>query len=178
MQRAVAVGDGAMAAVLGLDLATVHAVVTEVAATQGGVCQVANDNSPEQVVISGTRDSVEAALECAAQRGAKRSVLLPVSAPFHCALMGPASDAMAEILSTASISAPIVPVVSNVTATATQDPETIRRLLVEQVTGQVRWRESMLFLKASGVSTLIECGSGKVLSGLARRIDRNFLPWL
>ena len=178
MQNAVSVGDGAMAAVLGLDFATVQSVVEEITAPQNGaqssICQVANDNSPEQVVISGTRDTVEAALDLMAQRGARRSVLLPVSAPFHCALMRPAADTMAEILSTASIQTPIVPVVCNVTATATQDPEVIRRLLVEQVTGQVRWRESMLFLRARGVSELVECGSGKVLTGLARRIDRSF----
>lgn len=176
MQNAVPVGEGVMAAVLGLDLATVQTVVEDAAGAQGCVCQVANDNSPEQVVISGSRKGVEAALELVAQRGARRSVLLPVSAPFHCALMQPAAEVMADVLSTASLQAPVVPVVSNVTATATQDPRVLRRLLVEQVTGRVRWRESMLFLKAQGVSTLVECGAGKVLTGLARRIDRGFSP--
>lgn len=174
MQEAVPVGEGAMAALLGVDLpaATEIAEAAVAAGESGEVCAAANDNAPGQVVISGTRAAVERALAIAAERGAKRSVLLPVSAPFHCALMQPAADVMAEALAEVSLTMPAVPLVANVTASAVSDPETIRRLLVEQVTGMVRWRESVLFMKEQGVDTLVELGAGKVLTGLARRIDR------
>lgn len=170
MQQAVPVGQGAMAALLGLDLDQARAVAEQ--AAQGEVCQAANDNAPGQVVVSGARAAVERALVLAAEAGAKRSILLPVSAPFHCALMQPAADAMAEALAGVTFNAPKVPVVANVTAQSETDPEVLRRLLVEQVTGAVRWRESVLFMKDQGVDVLVECGSGKVLSGLARRIDK------
>lgn len=170
MQKAVPVGQGAMAALLGLDLEQAQEIAA--AAAQGEVCQAANDNAPGQIVVSGTKAAVERAIALAAEKGAKRSVLLPVSAPFHCALMQPAADAMAEALAGVSIQAPVIPVVANVTASAVTDPETIRRLLVEQVTGAVRWRESVLFMKEQGVTALVECGAGKVLSGLAKRIDK------
>lgn len=170
MQRAVPVGEGAMAAILGLDLD----VVTEVAeaASEGEVCTPANDNAPGQIVVSGHKSAVERAIELAKERGAKRSVLLPVSAPFHCALMAPAADEMAEALGNVRLQAPRMSLVANVTAGSVNDPEAIRRLLVEQVTGAVRWRESVLYLKSQGVSSLIELGAGKVLAGLTRRIDR------
>lgn len=171
MQKAVPVGEGAMAALLGLDLD----VATEVAnaAADGEVCQAANDNAPGQVVISGAKAAVERACDLAKEKGAKRAVLLPVSAPFHCALMQPAADAMAEALAGVSINAPCVPVVSNVKAEAVTDPEEIRKLLVEQVTGAVRWRESIMWLAGQGVTELFEIGSGKVLTGLVRRIDKS-----
>ncbi|NKD45469.1 ACP S-malonyltransferase [Haematospirillum jordaniae] len=172
MQQAVPVGEGAMAALLGLDLEEARAIAAE-AARDGGVCQAANDNAPGQVVISGSLAAVERAIAIAVGRGARRPVMLPVSAPFHCALMQPAADAMAEALASVAIAPPVVPVVANVTATAVQDPDTIRRLLVEQVTGAVRWRESVLYMKEQGVAELVECGAGKVLTGLARRIDRD-----
>lgn len=172
MQQAVPVGEGAMAALLGLDLEEARAIAAE-AARDGGVCQAANDNAPGQVVISGSRAAVERAIAIAVDRGARRPVMLPVSAPFHCALMQPAADAMAEALASVAIAPPVVPVVANVTAAAVQDPDTIRRLLVEQVTGSVRWRESVLYMKEQGVTDLVECGAGKVLTGLARRIDRD-----
>ncbi len=171
MQRAVPVGEGAMAAILGLDLE----VVKEVAevASEGEVCTPANDNAPGQVVVSGHKAAVERAIELAKERGAKRSVLLPVSAPFHCALMAPAADEMAEALGNVRLEAPRMSLVANVTAGSVNDPEAIRRLLVEQVTGAVRWRESVLYLKSQGVSSLVELGAGKVLAGLTRRIDRD-----
>jgi len=169
MQKAVPVGEGAMAALLGLDLAVARIVAEE--AAQGEVCDCANDNAPGQVVVSGHKAAVERALDIAKAKGAKRSILLPVSAPFHCALMRPAADAMAEALAATTIAPPLVPLVANVTAAPTSDPATIRDLLVRQVTGMVRWRESVSWLKANGVTTLVECGSGKVLSGLARRIE-------
>lgn len=170
MQKAVPVGEGAMAALLGLDLEQAQEIAA--AAAQGEVCQAANDNAPGQVVVSGAKAAVERAIALAAEKGAKRSVLLPVSAPFHCALMQPAADAMAEALASVTINAPVIPLVANVTASAVTAPEEIRRLLVEQVTGAVRWRESVLYMKAQGVTTLVECGAGKVLSGLAKRIDK------
>jgi [acyl-carrier-protein] S-malonyltransferase len=170
MQKAVPVGEGAMAALLGLDLETAQAVAAE--AAQGDVCQAANDNAPGQVVVSGSKAAVERAVEIAASKGAKRAMLLPVSAPFHCALMQPAADVMAQALAAVEIKAPILPLVANVTAQAETDPARIRALLVEQVTGSVRWRESVLWLKDQGITELVECGSGKVLSGLAKRIDR------
>jgi len=170
MQQAVPVGQGAMAAILGLDFAA----VTEVAAQAAGdeICQAANDNDPAQVVVSGDKAAVERAVELAKAEGAKRAVLLPVSAPFHCALMQPAADAMAEALADVAIAAPKVPLVANVTAAATSDPEAIRRQLIEQVTGSVRWRESVAAMAASGVTSFYEIGAGKALSGMIRRIHR------
>jgi len=170
MQEAVPVGEGAMAALLGLDLDAARDVAE--AAAQGEVCQAANDNAPGQVVVSGHATAVERALEIAKEKGAKRAILLPVSAPFHCSLMAPAADVMAEALEKTEINAPVVPLVANVTAESVADPDTIRRQLVQQVTGAVRWRESVLFMKDKGVDKLVEAGAGKVLSGLARRIDR------
>jgi len=137
------------------------------------VCAAANDNAPGQVVVSGHRAAVEGAVALAVERGAKRSVMLPVSAPFHCPLMSPAAEAMREALNEIDIWEPIVPVVANVTARPVRDPADIRRLLVEQVTGSVRWRESVLYMRDQGVGELVEIGAGKVLSGLARRIDRH-----
>lgn len=170
MQKAVPVGKGAMAALLGADLEQAQSIAAD--AAQGEVCTVANDNSAGQVVISGDVEAIDRAIVLAAERGLKRSVRLPVSAPFHCPLMQPAADAMAEALTAVTISAPVVPVVANVTASAVSDPNEIRRLLVEQVTGMVRWRESVVYMKAQGVDTLVEVGSGKVLAGLAKRIDK------
>ena len=170
MQEAVPVGIGAMAAILGLDFAAVSAVAA--AAAQGEVCQAANDNDPGQVVVSGHKAAVERAVDLAKEAGAKRAVLLPVSAPFHCALMQPAADRMAQALAEVEISAPSVPLIANVRASAVSDPELIRSLLVEQVTGAVRWRETMSYLAAGGVTEVWEVGAGKALSGMIRRIDR------
>jgi [acyl-carrier-protein] S-malonyltransferase len=169
MQEAVPVGDGAMAALLGLDLDAASKVADE--AGQGQICTTANDNANGQVVISGAKAAVERAMLIAKDNGAKRAVLLPVSAPFHCALMAPAADIMAEALSSIRMNTPIVPLVANVTASEVSDAAEIRRLLVEQVTGMVRWRESVLFMRTNGVDQLVEIGTGKVLSGLVRRID-------
>jgi [acyl-carrier-protein] S-malonyltransferase len=171
MQAAVPVGDGAMAAILGLDLAAVQRIADE--AASGEVCAAANDNDPGQVVVSGHRGAVERAVEIAKARGAKRAVTLPVSAPFHCALMQPAAEAMAAALSEVEIAPPKVPLVANVKAEAVTDPEEIRRLLVQQVTAPVRWRESVEWMAGQGVSELWEIGAGKALSGMARRIDRS-----
>ncbi|MFT6452138.1 MAG: [acyl-carrier-protein] S-malonyltransferase [Halocynthiibacter sp.] len=171
MQEAVPVGVGAMAALLGLDFAAVKAVAKE--AAQGQVCQAANDNDPGQVVVSGHREAVERAIEIAKAAGAKRAVLLPVSAPFHCSLMKPAAAVMANALDDVDISAPSVPLVANVEAAAVSDPETIRSLLVEQVTGSVRWRESVGYMAAHGVDEIWEIGAGKALSGMIRRIERD-----
>ncbi len=175
MQRAVPVGEGAMAALLGLDLEAVVEVARAAAAAPGGdqVCATANDNAPGQVVVSGHKAAVERAIAIAAERGARRSVLLPVSAPFHCALMQPAADEMAEALAGVALVSPSLPLVANVTAAQVSDAETIRALLVRQVTGMVRWRESVLYMKGNGVESLVELGAGKVLAGLARRIDRD-----
>jgi len=170
MQKAVPVGVGAMAALLGLDFEAARGVAEE--AAQGEVCQAANDNDPGQVVVSGHKAAVERAVELAKARGAKRAVLLPVSAPFHCALMQPAAEVMAEALAGVKIVAPKVPLVANVRAEAVSDPDTIRALLVEQVTGSVRWRESVLWMGAQGVTEVWEIGAGKALSGMIRRIDR------
>ena len=170
MQQAVPVGEGAMAALLGLDLVAAREVAEE--AAEDDVCTCANDNAPGQVVVSGHKAAVERAIEVAGEKGARRAVLLPVSAPFHCSLMQPAADAMAEALDGISIRQPVVPLVANVTAAQVADPDTVRAQLVEQVTAMVRWRESVLYMKDQGVETLIEVGAGKVLSGLARRIDR------
>jgi [acyl-carrier-protein] S-malonyltransferase len=168
MQKAVPVGEGAMAALLGLDADKAAEIARE--AAQGDVCDVANDNAPGQVVVSGARAAVERAVEIAKKAG-KRAIMLPVSAPFHCALMKPAADVMEEALAEVAIAPPRVPLVANVTAQAVSDPETIRKQLVQQITGLVRWRESVLFLKQKGVATLVELGAGKVLTGLVRRID-------
>ncbi|HEY8352852.1 MAG TPA: ACP S-malonyltransferase [Sphingomonadales bacterium] len=169
MQRAVPVGEGAMAALLGLDLEAAQAVAAE--AAQDEVCAAANDNAPGQVVVSGHKAAVERAIEIAKGQGAKRAVLLPVSAPFHCPLMQPAADEMAEALAAIELLPPVVPVISNVTAQPERDAEKIRKLLVEQVTGMVRWRESVITMADNGVHTLVELGAGKVLTGLAKRID-------
>lgn len=168
MQAAVPVGVGAMAALLGLDFAAADAVAKE--AAQGEVCQAANDNDPAQVVVSGHKAAVERAVEIAKANGAKRALLLPVSAPFHCALMEPAARAMAEALAAVEVKAPAVPLVANVRAVAISDPATLRALLVEQVTGSVRWRESVLWMSAQGVTEFWEIGAGKALSGMIRRI--------
>jgi [acyl-carrier-protein] S-malonyltransferase len=170
MQRAVPVGVGAMAALLGMEIDAARDVAQ--AAAQGEVCDTANDNGPGQVVVSGHRTAVERAIAIAAERGARRSILLPVSAPFHCALMKPAADEMAEALAAVKLAAPIVPLVANVSASPIQDPDEIKHLLVEQVTGLVRWRECVLALKEHGVHELVEVGAGRVLSSLAKRIDR------
>ena len=170
MQEAVPVGVGAMAAILGLDLEAVRAIAEE--AAEGEVCQAANDNDPGQVVISGHAGAVERAAELARARGAKRAMMLPVSAPFHCALMAPAAEAMAAALAEVPFNAPAVPLVANVRAEAVSAPDEIRALLVEQVTGAVRWRESVGYMAAQGVRETWEIGAGKALSGMIRRIDR------
>ncbi len=167
MQAAVPVGQGAMAALLGLDFATASVVAAE--AAQGDVCQAANDNSDGQVVISGTRAAVDRACEIAKAKGAKRAILLPVSAPFHCALMKPAADAMAEALAQVKMNAPIVPLIANVVAGEITDPAIIRAKLVEQVTGTVRWRECVAYMAEQGVNVFVELGAGKVLTGLAKK---------
>ncbi len=171
MQEAVPVGVGAMAALLGLDFAQASDVAHR--AAQGEVCQAANDNDPGQVVVSGHKAAVERAVELAKAAGAKRAVMLPVSAPFHCELMAPAAAVMAEALDDVEIVVPAVPVVANVSAQAVSDPATIRSLLVEQVTGSVRWRESVLQMAGDGVTEIWEIGAGKALSGMIRRIDRS-----
>ncbi|WP_341366359.1 ACP S-malonyltransferase [Yoonia sp. BS5-3] len=170
MQEAVPVGVGAMAAVLGLDFEAVAEVAAE--AAEGDVCAAANDNDPGQVVVSGHKDAVERAIEIAKARGAKRAILLPVSAPFHCSLMAPAADLMAEALAKVDIAAPSVPLVANVLAQDVSDPAQIQTLLVEQVTGSVRWRESVAFMAAKGVTDFYEIGAGKALSGMIKRVDR------
>ncbi len=169
MQEAVPVGEGAMVAVIGLDLEAVREIAARAAGD--GVCVVANDNAPDQAVVSGNADAVKRAVEIASEQGARRTIMLPVSAPFHCALMAPAAEAMAEALAEVELKAPVVPLIANVTAEPVEDPETIRELLVEQVTAMVRWHESVVYLKNSDVDTLVELGAGKVLTGLARRID-------
>jgi [acyl-carrier-protein] S-malonyltransferase len=168
MQKAVPVGVGAMAALLGLDYEAATMVARE--ASQGEVCQAANDNGGGQVVVSGHKSAVERAVEIAKGKGAKRAMLLPVSAPFHCALMQPAAEVMAEALSKVTVNAPAVPVVSNVKANALTDPAEIVQALVAQVTGTVRWRESVAYMAQQGVTTFYEIGAGKVLSGLIKRI--------
>jgi [acyl-carrier-protein] S-malonyltransferase len=166
MQAAVPVGEGAMAALLGADLEKARTIAE--AAAEGEVCTVANDNDPSQVVISGARAAIERAVAIAKDHGAKRAVLLPVSAPFHCPLMQPAADAMEEALAQVAIRPPLVPVYANVTAAPAADPDTIRALLVEQVTGMVRWRESVLAMSGAGVHDIVELG-GKVLGGMVKR---------
>lgn len=167
MQAAVPVGEGAMAALLGADLAKAQAIAD--AAAEGEVCTVANDNDPSQVVISGAKAAIDRAVGLAKDHGAKRAVLLPVSAPFHCPMMQPAADAMADALAKVAIRAPLVPVYANVTAAPVSDPDTIRALLVDQVTGMVRWRESVAAMFDAGVTDFVELG-GKVLGAMVKRI--------
>ena len=171
MQQAVPVGEGAMAALLGAELDLALEIVAEAAA--GDVCEVANDNGGGHVVISGARAAVDRAIAIAKDKGVKRAMALPVSAPFHCALMQPAADAMAEALGEVAIADPVVPLVANVTAGEVEDAAGIRGLLVQQVTKMVRWRESVQFMRDNGVDRLVEVGAGKVLAGLAKRIDRD-----
>ena len=170
MQKAVPVGEGAMAALLGIELEPAQEACKE--AAQGEVVTVANDNGGGQVVVSGHKAAVERCIETAKPRGAKRGMLLPVSAPFHCPLMQPAADAMQRALETVMLTTPRVPLVANVLAAEITEPNAIKQRLVEQVTGLVRWRESVQYMKAQGVEALVECGSGKVLSGLVKRIDK------
>lgn len=170
MQRAVPVGEGAMAALLGLEIDAAQEVA--ISASEHGVCTVANDNASGQVVISGHKAAIEASLDIAKEKGARKAMLLPVSAPFHCPLMQPAADEMAAALAETTFNAPVRPVVANVAAKAVTDPEELRTLLVEQVTGVVRWRESVLWMGENGVVSQVELGTGKVLSGLVRRINK------
>jgi len=171
MQQAVPVGEGAMAALLGLDMDAVREIADQ--ASEGQVCQPANDNAPGQIVVSGAREAVERAVALATERGARRSIMLPVSAPFHCAMMAPAAEVMRTELGKVEMAPPALPLVANVIAEAVEDPDRIRELLVEQVTAPVRWRESVLYMKDNGVDTIIEIGAGKVLAGLTKRIDRD-----
>ena len=171
MQSAVPVGEGGMVALIGAEIDAAEAVAKE-AAAEGGICVVANDNAPGQVVISGSKDAIARAPDIAKARGIKRAIPLVVSAPFHCPLMQPAADAMAEALSKVTIRPLAAPVLANVTASETAEPETIRRLLVEQVTGRVRWRESIAALRSLGVDTTVEFGGNKVLTGMVKRIDK------
>lgn len=171
MQEAVPVGEGAMAALLGLDYEQAVAVAAEAAC--GEVCEAANDNAPGQVVVSGTKAAVERAIIIAKEKGALKAMLLPVSAPFHCRLMAPAAEAMEVALSGSTVMTPRVPVVSNVRASPVTDPAEIVRLLVEQVTGTVRWRESIIYMAGAGVNRMVEVGAGKVLCGLVKRIDKS-----
>jgi [acyl-carrier-protein] S-malonyltransferase len=172
MQKAVPVGEGAMAALLGVDLPAAQEIAAAAAAESGEVCACANDNAPGQVVLSGSRKAIDRALAIAPAKGARRAIPLPVSAPFHCPLMQPAAEAMAEALADVALSMPAVPLVANITAKQASDPETIRGLLVRQVTGMVRWRESVAYMKEQGVDKIAEIGAGKVLAGLVKRIDR------
>jgi [acyl-carrier-protein] S-malonyltransferase len=172
MQTAVPLGEGAMAALLGADIELAETAAAE-ASAEGGICVVANDNAPGQVVISGSKAAVERAGEIAKAKGAKRAIALNVSAPFHCPLMQPAADVMAEALSKVTIRPLAVPLLANVTAGETAEPQTIRRLLVEQVTGRVRWRESMLALRELGVEVAVEAGGNKVLTGMLKRTDKD-----
>jgi len=169
MQEAVPVGEGAMAALLGVDLDVAKEIAKEAAGDE--VCDPANDNAPGQVVVSGHATAIDRAIEIGKTKGARRSIKLPVSAPFHCALMKPAADVMAEALAATAISPPAIPLIANVTADVVADPATIRKFLVEQVTAMVRWRESILAMKAQDVDTVVELGAGKVLAGLCKRID-------
>ncbi|WP_457151713.1 ACP S-malonyltransferase [Mesorhizobium sp. P5_C1] len=173
MQAAVPAGEGAMAAIIGLEQADVEAACAEAAQGAGSVCQVANDNGGGQLVISGTKGAVELAAKLCTEKGAKRALMLQVSAPFHSALMTPAAEIMREALGSVAKAAPVVPIVSNVTVTPTNDPDEIARRLVEQVIARVRWRETVEWFGANGIATLYEIGAGKVLSGLARRINRD-----
>jgi [acyl-carrier-protein] S-malonyltransferase len=170
MQKAVPVGEGAMAALLGLDIDAAREVAAEAAG--GGVCDVANDNCPGQLVVSGHAGAVERAVALAAPRGGRRSIMLPVSAPFHCKLMAPVAEVMAGALDEITLTQPLVPIVPNVTAAATRDVDEIKALLVEQVTRMVRWRETVLLFAANEVEEIVEIGAGRILSGLNRRISR------
>ena len=171
MQEAVPVGAGAMAALLGADLDAAREIAE--AASDGEVCQPANDNAPGQVVLSGAKDAVDRAIEIATARGIRRAILLPVSAPFHCAMMAPAAEVMATTLAETTLKRPLVPLIANVTAREVGNADEIRALLVEQVTAMVRWRECVQFMRDGGADTIVEIGAGKVLSGLTRRIDRD-----
>ena len=171
MQEAVPVGEGAMAVVLGLDLEAVSEIAD--LASQGAVCEVANDNAAAQTVVSGEKNAVERAIDIAKSKGAKRAMLLPVSAPFHCRLMTPAAEVMAEALASTNINAPVVPLIANVVAGPINDPAEIRTRLIEQVPGSVRWRESMQWMLDNGVTGQLEVGAGKVLTGLIKRMDRS-----
>ncbi len=175
MQEAVPVGEGAMAALLGLDFAEAEKVAAE--AAQGEVCQAANDNAPGQVVVSGARAAVERAVEIAKEYGARRAVMLDVSAPFHCDLMAPAAERMRAALAEIDVAAPVVPLIANVSAAPVSTPEEIRARLVEQVTGTVRWRESVIYMAQNGIDTVYEVGAGKVLTSLARRIERRLAAY-
>ena len=172
MQAAVPVGEGAMIALIGADIETAEAVAQD-ARAPGGICVVANDNAPGQVVLSGSKDAMDRVAEIAKAKGVKRAIPLSVSAPFHCPLMQPAADAMQVALAEVVIRPLAVPVLANVTAAETAEPETVRRLLVEQVTGRVRWRESILALKGLGVETTVEMGGNKILTGMVKRIDKD-----
>jgi [acyl-carrier-protein] S-malonyltransferase len=171
MQKAVPVGQGGMVAMLGADMDVAQEIAD--AAAQGEVCSTANDNAPGQIVLSGAMTAIDRAIEIAAEKGVKRCIKLPVSAPFHCAMMAPAADVMKKSLGDVDVVRPLVPVMANVTAAPAENPDDIRRLLVEQVTALVRWRETVLAMRDAGVDTLIELGAGKVLTGLTRRIDRD-----
>jgi [acyl-carrier-protein] S-malonyltransferase len=171
MQAAVPVGEGAMAALLGMDIPDVEQLVAD--AASAGICTIGNDNAPGQVVVSGATAAVERAVELAKERGVRKAIMLDVSAPFHCPLLQPAADAMQEALAEITLDEPVVPLIANVTAAPVTDPEEIRRLLVEQVTATVRWRECVLAMGELGVETLVEMGEGKVLSGMLRRINRD-----
>jgi [acyl-carrier-protein] S-malonyltransferase len=179
MQKAVPVGEGSMAAILGLDFVDVQEIAAKATAQANNdngkekVCQAANDNSDGQVVVSGHKGAVQMAVDIATEAGAKRAVILPVSAPFHCSLMAPAAQAMSYALADTDIRPPCVPVVANVTAKGESEPADIRRLLVDQITGMVRWRESVLWMGENGVTEMVELGAGKVLSGLVRRINKD-----
>ena len=173
MQKAVPVGVGSMAAILGLDFDVVKEIAEKAAAQAGSVCQAANDNSVGQVVVSGNVDAVQIAVDMATEAGAKRAIILPVSAPFHCSLMAPAADTMKTALADTNFNAPCVPVVTNVTAKGEDNPDDLRNLLVDQITGMVRWRESVLCMGEQGVTEMVELGAGKVLSGLIRRINKD-----
>lgn len=168
MQRAVPKGNGAMAALLGIDYSVAHGIALD--ASKGEICGIANDNAPGQIVVSGAKGAVERAIELAKEKGANRAMLLEVSAPFHCPLMGPAAGVMSEALSVVEMNKPIIPIITNMTAKPCDDPKELKRLLVDQVTGMVRWRESMQFLASEGVSKAYEFGAGKVLTGLMKRI--------
>ncbi|HVH77631.1 MAG TPA: ACP S-malonyltransferase [Stellaceae bacterium] len=173
MQKAVPAGEGAMAALIGIEVAAVREIAEEAERGESGsICAVANDNAPGQVVVSGHRGAVERAAVLAAERG-KRAIMLPVSAPFHCPLLAPAAEVMAEALEAVALVAPVVPLVANVSADAVRDPQIIKRQLVEQVTAMVRWRESVLYLRSQEVEEVVEIGAGRVLAGLAKRIDRD-----
>lgn len=171
MQKAVPVGQGSMAAILGLDFKDVQDIAAQ--ANETGACESANDNSVGQVVVSGSVAGVEKAVALATEAGAKRAVILPVSAPFHCSLMAPAAQAMSTALADTNFRPPVVPVVTNVTAQGESDPSDLRRLLVDQITGMVRWRESVLWMGDNGVTEMVELGAGKILSGLIRRINKD-----